>query len=156
MIQSAAPLSRLFDWRSTAVGIAGALVTMIVIGLPTAVIPNGFFTRMTPVRPLDYVFLAATSLLAGVVAATYVVPLRPDASIASGDGKATAGGLLSFLAIGCPICNKLVVLALGVSGALRFFEPIQPLLGLASIGLLSYTAWYRVRQLRTGCAACAV
>lgn len=156
MIQTAAPLSRLFDWRSAAVGVVGALITALVIGLPTAVIPNGFFTRMTPTRPLDYIFLVITSLLAGVVAATYVVPLRADAAIPTGEGKVTAGGLLSFLAIGCPVCNKLVVLALGMSGALRFFEPIQPLLGLASVGLLGYTAWYRVRLLRSGCAACAV
>lgn len=139
-----------------AAGVAGGAATALVIGLPTAVIPNRFFTRMTPVRPQDYLFLAVTALLAGAIVATYVVPLRPGFTLASEEGKVTGGGLLSFLAIGCPICNKLVVLALGVSGALRFFEPVQPVLGMASIGLLAYTAWYRVRQLRSGCAVCAV
>ena len=35
--------------------------------------------------------------------------------------------LLAFLAVGCPLCNKVVVLLLGASGALTYFEPIQPL-----------------------------
>lgn len=155
MLQATLPTFRLFDLRGALAGLAGAVATALAIGLPTAVIPNGFFTRMTPVRPLDYVFLALTALLVGLIVATYMVPLRPDATLTSGEGKLTAGGLLSFLAVGCPVCNKLVVLALGMSGALRFFEPIQPLLGVASLGLLAYTAWYRLRQLRTGCAVCA-
>jgi hypothetical protein len=46
--------------------------------------------------------------------------------------------LLSVLAIGCPVCNKLVVLALGVGGALTYFAPVQPILGFLSVGLLAY------------------
>jgi hypothetical protein len=30
---------------------------------------------------------------------------------------ALAGGVLSFLGVGCPICNKIVELLLGISGA---------------------------------------
>ena len=43
-----------------------------------------------------------------------------------------------MFAISCPVCNKLVVLALGTSGALTYFAPIQPLLGFLSVGLLLY------------------
>ncbi len=39
----------------------------------------------------------------------------------------------AVFAIGCPVCNKLVVLALGFSGALAYFEPIQPALALAGL-----------------------
>jgi hypothetical protein len=55
------------------------------------------------------------------------------------------GGLLSVFAIGCPICNKLVVLALGASGAFAYFALIQPILGQLSVGLLLYAL--RVRLL---------
>lgn len=48
-----------------------------------------------------------------------------------------SGGLLSYFAIGCPVCNKLVVLALGSSGAISWFAPLQPLLAVASVGLLA-------------------
>lgn len=47
-----------------------------------------------------------------------------------------AGTIVSFFAVGCPVCNKLVLLALGSSGAVQYFEPLQPLLAIASIGLL--------------------
>ncbi len=46
--------------------------------------------------------------------------------------------MLSVLAIGCPVCNKLVVLALGAGGALTHFAPVQPILGFLSLGLLAY------------------
>jgi hypothetical protein len=52
----------------------------------------------------------------------------------------------------CPICNKLVVLALGVSGALSYFAPIQPVLGLASVALLIYALLLRFRALNGSCS----
>lgn len=145
-----------FTVRSYAVGVAAVVLTIVVIGVPTAVLPNAFFTRMTPTRPQDYVFLTLTAFLVGLIAATYAPACDVAVATASnGEGRLTAGGLLSFLAIGCPICNKLVVLALGVGGALRFFEPVQPLLGVASLALLGVTAWTRLRTLREGCLRCA-
>ena len=45
-------------------------------------------------------------------------------------------GLLSFFAVGCPVCNKLVIVALGTTGTLQWFEPVQPMLAVASIVLL--------------------
>jgi len=98
-----------------------------LISLPTAVVLDRSFVRMTPTRPQDYLFLALTALLVGPIAATYVVP--PGPSLPGREGRPGGGGLLSFLTIGYPICNKLVVLALGLGGALRWFAPIQPLLG---------------------------
>lgn len=147
--------ARLLDAWSYAVGAVAAILTTLAIGVPTAVIPNGLFTRMTPTRPQDYLFLALTALLVGLIVATYVTPLREHATAGVSEGRLTIGGLLSFLAVGCPICNKLIVLALGISGALRYFAPVQPLLGAASIALLGVTAWTRLRTLRTGCAVCA-
>jgi hypothetical protein len=121
----------------------GAAFTTLAIGIPTDVIPNPVFGRMTPVRAQDYVFLALTALLAGVLAASYALPRTRACS--TEQGRTAIGGLLSFLAIGCPTCNKLVVLLLGTSGALTFFEPIQPLLAIASLALLLIAIWVRWR-----------
>ena len=52
-------------------------------------------------------------------------------------GRAGAGGVMSFFAAGCPVCNKLVVLAIGTTGAVDYFRPLQPMLGAASIVLLA-------------------
>lgn len=53
------------------------------------------------------------------------------------------GSLLSFLAVGCPVCNKLMVLALGASGAITYFQPAQPWIGALSVALLAYGIWAR-------------
>lgn len=41
-----------------------------------------------------------------------------------------------MFAVGCPICHKLVVAALGISGALTYVAPVQPLRGVIGVGLL--------------------
>lgn len=118
-------------WLAAALG---AAVFALAAGAPTDVVPNPLFSRMTPVQWWNYPILAATALLGGLVAATYV---RTAAGTGS-TGKAAGGGLLSALAIGCPVCNKLVVLLLGFSGALSIWAPIQPILGIASVALLGW------------------
>jgi hypothetical protein len=50
-----------------------------------------------------------------------------------------------------PVCNKVVVLLLGLGGAITIFNPLRPFLGLASIVLLSVTLFLRVRVVRYGC-----
>jgi hypothetical protein len=66
-----------------------------------------------------------------------------------------AGGVAAFLAIGCPVCNKVVLVLLGTSGALTIWAPLQPLLALASLGLLAVTLAWRLR-LRARGNACRV
>ena len=103
-------------------------------GAPTDVIPNPLFGRVTPVQWWSYPILAATALLGGLVTATYVrSPAQPV-----GLSRTAGSGLLSALAIGCPVCNKLVVLLLGVSGAMNLWAPLQPVLGLLSVVLLGW------------------
>ena len=52
--------------------------------------------------------------------------------------------LFSFLAVGCPVCNKIALLALGTTGAINYFVPIQPYLGLIGILLLLYAVQKRL------------
>ena len=122
-------------------GAAGAAGAAVLMGVPTDVIPNPWFTRMTPVRALDVVFLVLTSITLGALAATYVGARRGGAT-----GRGLAGGTMSGLAIGCPICNKAVVALLGTSGALTWFGPFQPVLGAAGLGLAVWALYLRVRR----------
>jgi hypothetical protein len=139
------PASEIKPYIPTALlyGALGVTFTTLTIGIPTDVIPNPIFGRMTPVRVQDYVFLIVTALLAGVLAASYALPQTRACSIQQ--GRATVGGFLSFLAIGCPTCNKIIVLLIGTSGALTVFEPLQPLLAAASFALLLLAIWVRWR-----------
>ena len=122
--------------------VVGAAFTAAVVGLPTALLPSSLFTRMTPVTWWSWPVWSATALLGGLVAATYV---RTADRAGRGGGAGAGGGLLSTLAVGCPVCNKLVVAVLGVTGAMQWWAPLQPLLGVASVGLLAWALRTRIR-----------
>ena len=124
-------------WGPTrwAVAVVAAVAAGLVMGVPTGVVQTDFYTRMTPVTWWDYPVLAVSAVLAGLIAATYV-RAAPRAPVARRGPHALGGMLLSSFAIGCPVCNKIIVAALGVSGALSYWAPLQPVLGVASIALL--------------------
>lgn len=131
-------------WRYLALTLFGAAAIAVVLAIPTAILDNPFFTRMTPVEPEQYAFWIITSLLSGALLATYILPELRHGIAATGAGA----GLLGVFAVGCPICNKLVVALVGVSGALNYFAPIQPLIGLAAVALTAWALRIRYRALR--------
>jgi len=131
-----------------------ALGAALLIGIPTVLIPNPLFSRMTPTSLQDYTIWGISVVLIGPVmalATLYPADSVPKAKNRSGGGQALGGTLLSFFSVGCPICNKVIVFLLGVGGAMTFFNPLRPFLGIASIILLSVTLFLRVRVLRSGC-----
>ena len=130
--------------RANLYALVGGVVAALVIGLPTVLIPNPVFGRSVPTRPIDYVFWIITIVLIAAIAASYAYP----SACSTQEGKVTAGSVLSFLAVGCPVCNKLALIALGASGAVTYFQPIQPFLGLIGIALLGYTMLVRWRAVR--------
>jgi len=135
----------------------GTLVSLMILGVPSAVIPNPFFIRMTPTEPFNVAVWLLSAPLAGLLIATYLVRggERPDVHTDTGTKRVTLGGVGAYLAIGCPICNKIVVGVLGVSGALNVFAPLQPIIGAASVGLLAATLAWRLRMRARGCTRCA-
>jgi len=92
-----------------------------------------------------------SSVLAGLPTATYVAPVANGEPL--DDEKPRRGGyagaLLTIFAVGCPVCNKLVLIALGSAGAMTWFEPVQPLLQVAAIALLAWALHQRLRGERT-------
>ena len=145
---SIASLLRAMDRRYWVRAALIAAISAFVIALPTRLVPNGFFTRMTPTRPWDYAFLAVSSLLIGLTLAAK----RP--STGASEPSALAGGVGTYLAVGCPICNKVVVALLGTSGAMSYFAPIQPVLGVGAIAVLVVALRRRLRS--EGAERCAV
>lgn len=139
---------QLFGLRSWLVAAIGGIVTLLLIGIPTAIIDNPFFFRQTPVRLQDYIIWVLTGFLTGLFVGTFTLSAKSSAS-----GKAVSGGFLSFLAVGCPICNKLVLLLLGTSGALTYFAPAQLYIGIASLALLGWALHLRVQATNRSCAA---
>lgn len=135
-----------FGLRGWLLAAAATALTLVVIAIPTEIIANPFFRRMIEVRVQDYVFWAFTGVLVGLIAGTYATG---GSSVAQ--GRILSGGFLSYLAVGCPICNKVVVALIGTSGALSFFAPAQLFIGLASVALLGATLQLRVRALTRPC-----
>lgn len=120
-----------------------ALTTALIVAIPTVLVRNPMFTRMTPTRWWDYVFLAISAPLIGLTMAFRRHIETRDCPI---ERRSLAGAALVFLAVGCPVCNKLVVALLGVGGALAYFAPAQPVLGALSVLLAFSTLLLALRS----------
>lgn len=148
--------------RRWVVAVASAVGYALLIAIPTDLIDTPVFSREIPPTWWSWPALVVSSVLAGLLTATYVrVPGTsepaggPDDDGVELDRSAKGGylgGFLTFFAVGCPVCNKLVLLALGTSGAMTWFEPVQPVLSLAAIGVLVWALRVRLR----GDVSCAV
>jgi hypothetical protein len=150
-----------------------ALLSLLAYGLVAAIIPNPVFGRQIPPEPFAVAIWLVSAPLMGFLGATYsaapapatqplqLVTLGPAAATtpSSDEGRSSllgaVGGFGAFLAIGCPVCNKIALLLLGASGAMSVWAPIQPLLGAVSLALLAGTVVWRSRQISRG-AVCAV
>jgi hypothetical protein len=127
---------------------AGAVLTALALGIPTAIIPNPVFHRIIEAGASSYFFWASTSVVTGALLATYALPrVVKDRAAEAGLG----GGFLAYIAVGCPLCNKAVVVLLGASGAVTIFQPIQPFLGALGLLLASIALAVRLRGIRRGC-----
>jgi hypothetical protein len=129
-----------FWMRATGLSVAAGAV----IALPARLVPNQLFRRMTPTRPLDYVFWIVGSVLLGVLVALPRTGRTEAASLTGGTG--------TFLAVSCPVCNKIVVALAGVSGAMDVFAPLQPVLGLGAIA----TMLWSLRNALTSMTTCQI
>ena len=139
------------DRRRWAAAAGAAVLSGLAVGVPTDVLDTPFFTRMTPVRWWEYPVLALTVVLTGL----WVAIPRPTGDV-RGRGGILGSVTAAVLAVGCPVCNKVVVGLLGISGALGIWAPVQP--ALAALSLLALSAAVVVRWRRRGCGpeTCAV
>jgi hypothetical protein len=146
------------------VAIIATAVVGLLMGLGTVLIPNSVFARDLPPEPWNYPAWIAASVLSGLLFATYVRPLAPEAAEKVGGGTddipivkrdtdearrssrmGVAGAFFAWFAVGCPVCNKLAVIALGYTGAITWFAPIQPYLALIAIILSGVALLWRLR-----------
>ncbi|MEM9465594.1 MAG: hypothetical protein AAGA90_09475 [Actinomycetota bacterium] len=117
-------------------------VAAVLIAVPSDLIDTPLFGRPEPVRAIDYVILAITASLIGLI---FAIRVPQDETSEKQDTRTVWGGFVSFLAVGCPVCNQLVVGLVGTSGALSWWAPVQPVVGLVAVALLVWTLRYRLR-----------
>lgn len=139
-------LVRALGWRYLLATTLISGLVALVVGIPTDVLPNPWFTRMTPVRTSDLILWPLTSVSSGALLATFAAS-TPSGVPTLGLGTSALG----WFAVGCPVCNKLVVALLGFSGALTVFGPLQPFLGGAAVLAACAGLVLRLRGITRGC-----
>ena len=98
---------------------------------------------MTPILWWNWpVAIISALLVAILVALPKPTSCRPVTRVS------IVGSGLAYLAVGCPTCNQLVVLAIGMSGALTWFAPFQPVLAMAGMLVLVAAIGQRLFVLR--------
>ena len=128
-------LSRILIAAATTLG------SFIALGSVAALWDNPLFIRMTPVSGFEIAALAALSLLLGV----YVAIRRPFCSIKT----ASAGGVLGFLGVACPVCNKILLLLFGGELLLTYYEPVRIYVAAAGVLIAAVAVgreWVLVRR----------
>jgi hypothetical protein len=140
-----------------------AVASLVAFGVVAAIIPNPVFGRSVPPTASSILIWIASAPLMGLVAATYggpavpatggPVPLAELGPVHEGTTLGSIAGFGAFLAIGCPVCNKIALVLLGTSGAMSVYAPIQPYIGVVSLTLLVVTFAWRLR-LRARGGAC--
>ena len=161
-LRTAVTALRLWTARRWMVAVVATFSVAVLIGVPTVLIPNSLFGRDIPTEPWNYPVWLLVSVLTGLLIATYVRANGPPTRRAGergGDGAGEersrrlgmSGAILTWFAVGCPVCNKLALLAFGYSGAITWFAPAQPYLAAAAI-VLSVVALVRRLQGEVSCA----
>lgn len=133
-------------WRRASMSAGAAVLTALVSVIPTDIVHTGLFVRAVPVRWWELPVAIATAVMVGVW-----VALGDRRRDERGGRSVVAGVVLSVFAIGCPTCNKVVVLLLGTAGALGVWAPWQPALGLVSLALLAVAVATRLRFRAQSC-----
>ena len=117
----------------------------MLLGTIAALWPNPLFVRMTPTSGFELIVLVGQAILAGLYFG--IQRKRPGHAVAG------TGNVLAFLGIGCPVCNKLLLLAFGSALLLEYFEPVRLYIGLAGLGLIGYALWCKLTP-RASCSDC--
>jgi len=117
------------------IGVVVMGATFAALGTVAALWENPVFIRMIPADGWEISLLAILSVLSGV----YVAIRRPFCS----DNTLSAGGVVSFIGLACPICNKILLLAFGSELLMAYFDPMR--VYVTAFGIL-VTAWAVIRE----------
>jgi len=121
--------------KRIAEGIALAIAGFVLLGTVAALWDNLFFVRMTPAGGWEIAMLGAMSAISGV----YIAIRRPFCSVKG----AGAGGILAFLGVACPVCNKILLLIFGGELLMAYYEPVRIYVAAAGALLIG---WFTLQE----------
>lgn len=131
--------------KDVARGVAVAAAMFAGLGTVAALWENPLFTRMTPTGGFEIALLLLLSALAGL----YVGLPQTEC----GKWTAGTGGVIGFLGIACPVCNKILMLLFGSALLLEYYEPVRLYLALGGVALLAVAIGLKLT--RRGCVEAA-
>lgn len=118
--------------RKIAASAAVTIASFLILGTLSALWPNPFFIRMTPVTGFEPALLGIQSILLGI----FIAIRRPTCRLRT----LGVSSIVNFLGVACPVCNKVLMFVFGASALLTYFEPVRVyvaafgvLLGLAAV-----------------------
>ncbi|MEE8364391.1 MAG: hypothetical protein V3R76_01275 [Gammaproteobacteria bacterium] len=126
-----------WPWLLAVKGLVVAALSFIGLGTVSALWENPFFIRMTPVGGWEITLLALLSILIG----TYVAIRSPQCATKS----ATTGGVLGFLGIACPVCNKILLLLFGGELLMTYYEPVRIYVAIVGVLVTGAAVWWTWR-----------
>lgn len=134
-------------WSSRQWKVAGSfyLASLLAMGIVGETLPGATEGRVVPVAWWNYVTLALSPVLIGLIAATFVSPGQPKRSRTRGATGAGVGGVIGTVAMACPVCNPIAIPLFGAAGVLSFLAPERGLIALLSVTLLAVTLLIRLR-----------
>jgi hypothetical protein len=133
------------QWRVAAVVSVAALIAIGTVG---QTLPWASPGRVYKIEWWNWATLIASSLLGGLIAATFLTPAGRRVRAAAGSGLTGTG---AAIVMACPVCSPLAIPLLGAGGVLAFFRGDRGWLALASVLILGVTLLMRLRA-ATGCA----
>lgn len=141
---------RLWDKRTWIIAATASTAVALVVGAATVLIPNPVFGREIAPVWWNYPVWLTTSVLSGMLLATYMRGGSDADTADAAEGERSGrlglvGTIIAWFAVGCPVCNKIALLALGYSGALTWFAPLQPVLAVAALALTGVALVLRLR-----------
>lgn len=115
------------ELRLAVLGISVGLLSFAALGTVAALWPNPFFVRMTPAGNWEIGLLSLQSALLGL----YFAVRRPACSVRI----AGLGGVVNFLGIACPVCNKILLVLFGWDALMTYFEPVRVYVAAVGVAL---------------------
>jgi hypothetical protein len=124
------------------IAIVYSILLFLLFGIPTALIPTPWFSRMVGKTFLDYLFLIFSSILLGAYIGVHYYKKN---TMKKCNVVTTSGGVAGFLSFSCPVCNKILIILFGTTALMTYLEPYRPAIGFSSISILGLALYWRLK-----------
>ena len=115
-----------------------AALTFAALGTLTALWENPFFIRMTPTSGFEVALLLLQALMFGIY---FSVPTNYCST-----KTLSTGGVLGFLGLACPVCNKILMYVFGAELLLSYLEPARMYLAVIGTLIISLALYIKLKN----------